>query len=242
MTIGTNAMKTSFSLSVVTLLCSSGSLQASTRDSIETQIEWKLTLDVNGGITELVPIDANYLPAVRQQLEPVIRSWHFTPGKLNGRPAPTETTLRVGVALDATHAGLYHGRITFADTGPTYGHMVQPEYPETAQHFRHEGGVMLLVEYDTEGRVTSVRHVPEMGTAKVDGALRDAAIQAVMRWTYRAETVAGQGVAGRALAPICFTLSHRPCHWNRPKGGKPVESGRPIALASVVGLDMGSTK
>jgi hypothetical protein len=41
-----------------------------------------------------------YLPTIRQQIEPTVRSWHFTPGKVDGRPEPTRTTLIVGVALE----------------------------------------------------------------------------------------------------------------------------------------------
>lgn len=109
---------------------------------METQIEWTLSLDADGKIAKLAPINENNLPALREQIEPVVHTWHFTPGKVGGQPALTETTLRVGVALDPTHGSEYQGHITFATTGPVYQHMVKPEYPETAQHFGHEGAVI----------------------------------------------------------------------------------------------------
>ena len=58
------------------------------------------SLDADGKINSMEPVDPRYLPEVRKQIEPIVRAWHFTPGKLDGRPAPTETTLGVSVAFE----------------------------------------------------------------------------------------------------------------------------------------------
>jgi hypothetical protein len=67
---------------------------------VDGRIHWNLSLDSEGRIADLSPIDVDYLPTIRQQIEPTVRSWHFTPGKVDGRPEPTRTTLIVGVALE----------------------------------------------------------------------------------------------------------------------------------------------
>ena len=213
--VNISSIRTYLVLSVVSVF--SIPLHAKTPDSFDAQLQWTLGLDADGKVTSLSPTDARFLPAMRKQVEPVVRTWHFTPGKVDGQPAPTETTLRVGVALESTNASQYHGRITFATTGSTYLHVVKPKYPQSAQHSRHEGAIMLLVEYDADGLVTSVRDVPDMGTAKVEPVLIDAAIEAVKHWTFRPETVAGRGVASSALAPICFKLRGDSCNWNTPR-------------------------
>jgi TonB family protein len=217
-----------------------GPLPVQAVQPLHVQIEWTLTLDADGSIVDLAPAHADFLPAVRKQIEPTVRQWHFTPGKVGGQPARTVTTLSVGVALDPTNGDEYKGHVTSAATGATYRHVAKPEYPQAAQHLHHEGAVMLSVDYDAEGRVTTVRNVPKMGTPHVDRSLLDAAIEAVKSWTFRPETVAGHGVAGSALAPICFQMSDASCRWNRQKSGQPIHPGKPVALASVVGLDMGS--
>jgi TonB family protein len=212
---------------------------AESSDAFKSQVQWKLSLDADGKITELAPLAPGSLPTLRKQIEPVVRTWHFTPGKVNGQPAPTETTLSVGVMLDPANASRYHGRITGAATGPMYRHVVKPTYPERAKHFRHEGGVMLWVDFDGEGRVTSVENAPKMGTLPIDSELTDAAIEAVRQWAFRPEVVAGRGTAGKVLVPVCFQMSKKPCQWNREPGADPA-SNAPIALTSAVGLDMGS--
>lgn len=218
-------------------LLSFAPLHAATRDSddFSTQIEWTLSLDADGKIVDLQPTDPNFLPEVRAQIEPVVRKWHFEPGKVNGRPAQTQTTLRVGVKFTQEH-----GRITFAGTGPKYLHVETPAYPTHARWGGHEGGVMVLVEFDANGRVTSTKHAPEMQGAKINSELVDTALIAAKRFTFRPERVAEHGVPARALVPVCFMLSENSsCKWKSVPGALPIRSDQPVALTSVVGIDMG---
>jgi TonB family protein len=211
--------------------------------SIEITFQWKLSLDPAGKITGFVPINKNYQAAVREQLEPVVRRWNFTPGKLDGQPAATETTLRVRVSLDPTSDDSYRVRIVSADTGVDYRHVLAPKYPEWAKRMGHQGGVLVRIDYDARGRITSaVPAAKGEGAAQVDASLTNAAVAAVKKWTMRPETVAGHGVAGTAIAPICFSLLDRyeQCQWNLPGEKHPIDPARPIALTSVVGLDMGT--
>jgi TonB family protein len=210
--------------------------------SIEITLQWKLSLDPAGKITGFVPINENYQAAVREQLEPVVRKWNFTPGKLDGQPAATETTLRVRVSLDPTSDDSYRVRIVYADTGATYKHTMAPEYPKSAMRMGRHGGVWLRVDYDAEGRVTAVAPIEGKDKPWVDGSLMRAAVAAVKQWTMRPEMVAGHGVAGTMMAPICFSLSDHSERCNRAPPGvsKPVDPTLPVALTSVVGLDMGA--
>jgi TonB family protein len=211
----------------------------------QSTISWTLSLDADGRIVKLKPTDPDDLPDVRKQLEPIVRAWHFTPGKVDGRPAPTETTLGVRVAFEpeSTNAIRYHVRIDSADTGATYRHMVAPRYPQSSQKAKEEGEVVLWINYDATGAVTSVRNVPAMSADNVSQALIDAATDAAKHWTFRTEMVDGRGVAGEALAPFCFKLRDEPCHWKpwRDKT-RPIQSGGAVALSSVVGLDTGEAR
>jgi TonB family protein len=217
---------------------------AAKKDAFTTTIQWRLSLDTDGKIESLTPADLDFLPEVRKQIEPIVRTWHFTPGKLDGRPAPTETTLGVGVAFGAesTNAIRYHVRIVSAGTGGSYKHVVAPRYPGTSPRPHAEGEVMLRVKYDTEGTITSVRSVPEMSADGISPRLIDAAIDAVKQWTFRPETVAGHGVASEVLVPICFNLREEPCHWKPRPDKRPIQSGQALALSSVVGLDTGEAR
>jgi TonB family protein len=213
-------------------------------EAFQKEIKWTLALDADGKIESLEAIDRDYLPEVRTQIEPSVRTWHFTPGKINGRPAPTETTLWVTVRFepDSTNSARYQARIASASTGPRYEHVVAPHYPEAAQHAHYEGEVMLWITYDAEGRVTSAKNYPEMSADHVSSMLVNAATDAVKHWTFRPETVAGHGIASEALVPFCFKTGNGECHWKPRPGKRPFHSGEAVALSSVVGLDTGEAR
>jgi len=222
----------------------SGSAQ---QPSIAITLQWSLSLDSTGEIVSLLPVNEDYQRAVREQLEPVIRRWHFTPGKLDGQPAATETTVTLNVALDPIGDDHFRVRIVSANTGATYKRVVATEYPKSAIHMRRQGEVSLRVDYDADGHITTVAPLEEKEAPWVDGSLKRAAVAAVKQWTMRPETVAGHGIAGAAIAPFCFSLIKVGDHSEQgdrcshtPSGDRPTDPPRLIALASVVGIDMGA--
>ena len=218
--------------------------QATNKDTRTECIQWRLSLDADGKIESLKPVDPEHLPDVRKQLEPIVRAWHFTPGKVDGRPAPTETTLGVTIAfeVESTNAIRYHAHIKSAGTGATYEHMVTPRYPESSLKAKEQGGVMLWINYDAKGAITSVRDVPEMSAGRVSSDMTQAAIDAVKHWTFRTESVAGHGIAGEALVPVCFKLRDVECKWKPWPGRRALETGSTVALSSVVGIDTGDER
>jgi TonB family protein len=229
-------------LLIVVLSLLAVAARAAGNEPIQKNIEWTLSLAADGKIESMKPIDRENLPEVRKQIEPIVRSWHFTPGKINGQPAPTETTLNVAVRFDTDAANplSYRVHIASAATGPMYRHLVAPHYPTAAQRSHDEGEVMLLVTFDADGRIVSAKNVPEMSADHISPLLVETAIDAVKKWTFRTETVGGRGVASEALVPICFMMSPTAeCHWRPRPDKKPVRSGEAIALSSVVGLDTG---
>jgi TonB family protein len=216
--------------------------RAAGNESIEKNIEWTLSLAADGKIESMKPVDRENLPEVRKQIEPIVRTWHFTPGKINGQPAPTKTTLNVAVRFDADAANpqSYRAHIASASTGPKYRHLVAPHYPTAAMRSHDEGEVMLRVTFDADGHVISAKNVPQMSADHISPLLVDAAIDGVKKWTFRTETVGGRGVASEALVPVCFMMSPTSeCHWRSQPDKKPIRSGEAIALSSVVGLDTG---
>lgn len=209
-------------------------------------LSWSVGLDEKGTITSLEAVSPEYMPALQTRLEPAIRTWHFTTGKINGQPAPTQTTLTLKLAFEPAGDGDYRVRLRNLGTGPTYGHIVQPHYPDFALQAHRGGAVMLKVDYDADGRITSATPV-EGGSPKPTIDLIKSATIAVKQWTFKPERIAGHGVPGKALVPVCFAISarqQRSCLWKRDGEDKPLDSDRPIALSSVVGIDtnlVGST-
>jgi TonB family protein len=215
--------------------------------SIEVVLQWSLSLDSTGEIVSLAPVNEDYQRVVREQLEPLIHHWHFTPGKLDGQPAATETTVTLNVALDPIGDDQFRVRIVSAHTGATYKHVVATEYPKSAIHMRRQGEVPLRIDYDADGHITTVTPLQEKEAPWVDGSLKRAAVASAKQWTMRPETVAGHGVAGAAIAPFCFSLVKVGDHSEQvdrcrhtPSGDRPAGSPPLTVLASVVGIDMGA--
>ena len=75
-----------------------------------------------------------------------------------------------------------------------------PAYPQAAAAARVQGQVTIQAEVDRDGSVASARVVsgPPL--------LRDAALDAVLRWRYHPRTVAGKPVTAAATAMLEFEL------------------------------------
>jgi TonB family protein len=201
----------------------------------EIFLQWSLTLDADGHIQSLTSLSSGKSKQLAEQLDPTIRRWHFTPGNINGRPAETDTTLTVRVALDDAGGSNYRVRVVSAMTGARYENGPVPAYPLAAMRMGRYGEVNIEVTHDAAGRVLSATVLRPMGP-HVDSILVRAALDAIKKASFRPETVGGHGVAGSAIASICFSLEGHddPCFWTTPHGDtEQVDTTRPFPTSSV---------
>jgi TonB family protein len=202
---------------------------------VDLTMVWSVSLDDTGAITALKPAEeAN--AALYQRLEPAIRTWHFTPGKVDGRAAPAQTTLTVHLTMEPVEGG-YRPRLRRAETGVRYGTISEPKYPDGAVMSHRGGAVLLSVHYDAAGHVTDA--VPlEGGNPHPGSDIVRAAIVAVKHWTFTPETIAGHGLAGAAKVPICFNSppARENCRWTDPATNTPIEADHPLTEGSIVSL------
>lgn len=208
---------------------------------IETSVSWHVALDASGSIVSMTPIDDGSRKALYAELEPLVRRWHFTAGRIDGKPAPAETTLTVQLDMIPVDRG-YRVKLRGAGTGGTYASMTAPHYPDDAVSSGRSGAVLVDVHYDADGRVTSAQPI-DGGEPKAGHAMKHAATVAVRHWTFTPERIAGRGVPGHALVPICFTANdgvRSPCHWHTGNSNTPIDADHPLALDSVVKLDTSS--
>jgi len=206
---------------------------------IAVTLQWSIALDAAGAIESIEPIDSKLHPQLAERIEPSIKSWHFTAGKIDGKPEPTQTTLTVHVDLEPLADGNYGVYLRKAGTGPRYEHLSAPEYPEAAKAIRRSAAVLLDVVYDADGHIVEAKPI-EGGEPKSRGDFDRAAVAAVKRWTFTPESIAGHGVPGKARVPICFaaTQSQRgQCRWNSPDTHVALDADQPLALGSVVHLE-----
>lgn len=209
-------------------------------ESFEAMLSWRLGLAADGTITELAP--ANAIPdALRGKLEAEIRTWRFQSGKLGGTSAPSETSLNLRIRGESSSGGPWSVTLLGASTGSRMRKTVAPRYPDSAVASRRQGLVLVLIEFDADGKVTSST-VAKESPVRI-GALVSAAREAANQYEFEPERVGGRAVAGAALLPVCFQLRREPiaeskaCAWKRPGDKAPFEDAQAVALDPMIKLE-----
>ena len=217
-------------------------------EALATTVQWKMSLDAQGHVTGL-DLQTKTMGALRERLEPVIRAWEFDPGTINGEPAATETMLSVQISLLPSEDGESIS-IRFDDVrtgGYVSGNITPPRFTSSeAKKLQRSGGFARLifeVSYDKAGKLETVVVLPSSTVEK--GNLVKDAENALRKWTYEPERVAGVGVPGKLVVPICYYmgLSERDaerqgknCNWKKPGSEATVGQGQSLALDSSVSL------
>lgn len=204
---------------------------------------WTVALDAEGRVVKLDPVD-DAPKAIRTPLDAAIRKWQFVPGMVNGQPVPTETMLTVDVTLLPAGEDKYALRIDDARTGGAIktGDMRgnYPKYPTDSERHHRQGLVVLKVDYDAKGHVTSAtRHADAPAVAD---DLEVSAARAVKTWRFTPEVVGGRALAGSVLVPICFEMvgmgkdiERANCNWV-PPGVNSLQEGGVVAIAPATRL------
>ncbi|HLS97251.1 MAG TPA: energy transducer TonB [Porticoccaceae bacterium] len=209
-------------------------------------VSWRMKLDATGHIARLEPLDSSNR-ALQEKLEPTVRAWEFVPGAVDGKPAATDTVLSVQVALqpiaDSQQLSVIvedartGGRISAATRPPRFPYGA---YDKLAR----EGGFaryFIEVRYDGTGTVRDA--VAMAGSTEGIDALWRSAEKAVRNWEYEPEKVAGIGVPGTLIVPVCFSVGATQktaletmarCEWTRPGSKVQIREGESVALESSV--------
>jgi protein TonB len=204
--------------------------------SATVSLTWDVSLDVGGKVTTLATGDER-VPKLHAQLEKAIRAWHFSPGKLNGEAAATQTHLTTTLEIRLVGDGA-EVRVVRAETGARSRQSVPPKYPTSAARSGVQGQVVVLAQFDETGAVKDVARYDNAPAA--DERLARAAIASVKQWTFAPEVVGGHPVAGAALVPICFTLAGRTppvCEWNDAAGGESMSGSEAVAVNPAAKLE-----
>jgi len=204
---------------------------------IDLTLQWTLSVDADGKLTALKPVDDTNAD-LHRRLELEVRKWRFGAAKINGVATPADTTLTVHVTLKPVDDG-YHIDLRNAETGVGYGTMTAPKYPEGALMSHRGGAVLVRIDYDADGRVTQAQAV-EGGLPKPGGDIERAAVSAVKRWTFRPESIGGHGRPGSAMVPVCFSVDARPtrCRFTDPASKREISDGAMLAVDPLVQLQM----
>lgn len=199
-------------------------------------IAWEITLDAQGKVTEIATHDKG-IANLNARLENAIRNWQFSAGKVDGRSVPTKTTLQT--ELEITNDGSVIGvKALKAFVGAGYDSVRAPAYPHLSEIQGEQGLVVLLVNFDAQGKVLGVSTYED--APHPNPRLQRAAAAGVSEWTFKPELLDGQGIAGRAIVPVCFSIGgHRPpnCTWKSAVAGEKADASHLIALDPAAKLE-----
>lgn len=231
-------------------VCAATSAQPEKQKELSTTFHWNLSLDADGRVVSLKP-EGKSNDALREKLETAIRHWNFEPGQVDEKPAPTVTALVVQVGLvESADGSEYAVRIKNARTGGSVADAsAAPRFPAAAMtSVLRRGGsffaqVVVEIRYDAAGKAIAV--TPVAGSPIQDGPMLDSVRKAAKRWTYQPELIAGIGVPGTVLVPVCFSVAsdvakarqaENRCRWTQPGTQVSVGEGESLALDSSVQL------
>lgn len=235
---------------IMACACIGGASAASPDVARTATLQWRMSLDAEGRVTALVA-KGDAIEALRTRLEQVIPSWEFEAGTVEGKRSATETLLSVRVVMNPSADGRAYS-VTLGDvrTGGSVGD-TNKSYPRIpGRELRKMIGrgdgfaqVAVEVEFDAGGKATGLSIAD--GTPTPPEALAKAVMKALREWTYEPERVAGVGVPGSLVVPVCFTVAQsvaesrrlsKGCRWTLPGSDAYVEEGQSLALDSQVRL------
>jgi len=197
---------------------------------------WHITVNKDGQVIRMAAVSNRLIdrfPQIREKLEEAVRSWTFSPGKINGQPAETTTTLIVFANLLPEPDGSSALQINNVHGGGGFNKRFAPQYPQSAISRLAAGEVVVKATYGAHGKVLSAQRFKN--GPRANHMLVVAAIEAVKRSIFRPEMVGGHPLPGVALVPYCFRL-HGPygalgkCDWNAPGETNPLQQGEALAL------------
>ena len=213
-------------------------------------LDWDLSLDATGKIVALNAKSGN-VGALQAKLEPVIRTWHFNPGTVDGKPEATETRLTVQIELVPIEGSEQLAiKVQDVRTGGQVAEIGRhARFPKEAISRMMRGRlapvqrVLLEVSYDGTGKPTSVGVVPDVSSQ--DKSLIKASIKSAESWKIKPEQVAGVGVPGKLVSPLCYFIGSNQaqvnkrdalCEWYSPTRKVHIGEGQSLALDSAVSL------
>ena len=229
--------------SIALILAASGNAFAA-REPIKLDISWRVSIDAQGHVTNLVASgksDADRVPVIREHLEQAIRNWRFIPGEIDGKPAASESGLHLTLLATQQDDSSARITITSAGTGASVRKAAPPEYPGNAVK-RHETGLVLVrIAYDEHGDVTDVKTADNTPDS-VASSLTESALKTAKRWKFEPERVGGIARAGAAITPVCFRLNDGMrmignCNWKPKANEDSVGEGQIVALNPATRLE-----
>jgi hypothetical protein len=209
--------------------------------SVQVAVTWALTIEADGSVSQL-DAQGKVAASIREPVEKAIRAWHFSPAKVEGKAAKTQTWLATTLQLDPLAEETYRISVVKASTGAYLGNGSAPRFPRDAVRRRDQGLYVLKIDVEPAGK--SHVEVVSRGGPQPSASLEKLARETIEKWPVQLEQVNGQPVRATMYTSLCFTVSDHftsrsPawCDWQVPGGTTVLGQGEAVTLNSVAKLE-----
>jgi hypothetical protein len=192
--------------------------------TIELSVKGDIQIGPDGHVTDCW-LKTQMAPSVAKVVDSTVRSWHFEPITVEGRPVNAKTTMNLALRATPAPNDSYSLRIESVHFGTlTQTNLKPPVYPADAVRAGLGARVVLYLIIGENGNVIEVmpgqtsltmrakdEHEAEIWRKRFEKA----SLEAARSWRYdTSELVDGKRVARRyAIAPVDFSISHSDRKW-----------------------------
>jgi len=192
--------------------------------TIDLSVDGDIQIGPDGHVTECW-LRTGMSPTVAKLVDRTVRSWHFEPVKVDGRPVNAKTTMSLRLSATPAPNDSYSMRIESVHFGVLKrSNLKPPQYPGEAARIGLGARVVLWLVINENGKVIealpgqtslTMRAKDEREAEMWRKRFENASIAAAKSWRYDAsEFVDGKGVAKRhAIAPIDFNMRGSEGKW-----------------------------
>jgi hypothetical protein len=200
------------------------SAQKDTEAVVELSVNGDIQIGPDGHVTDCW-LKTQMAPTVATLVNRTVRSWHFEPITVDGRPVNAKTTMNIRLQGTPAPGDTYSLRIESVHFGAlTHANLKSPEYPGDAVRAGLGARVVLYLLINENGKVIealpgqtslSMRAKDEHEAEVWRKRFEKVSVAAALSWRYDpSEFVNGKGVAKRyAIAPIEFDVNRSSHNW-----------------------------
>jgi len=196
---------------VLAAVCCAAAAAPKQAEPIDVWLRAGVDIDAQGRVTDLQWQEQTRVHALMaERLSPIVREWEFEPATAQGQPVATQTGLLVHILADERDDGSVTLRLADARTGPMSIDQAPPTYPVEAAIRDISAVVKVTVEVDADGKPV-IREMTFDSSSNGRGSYYrklfiKSATEAVERWTFRPEIVAGVAVREPVRIPIRYCM------------------------------------
>ncbi|OHE84120.1 MAG: hypothetical protein A2579_02180 [Lysobacterales bacterium RIFOXYD1_FULL_69_11] len=213
----------------------------------ELWLKAAVRIDANGHVDHVAWRNTrDSASVITERLDPIIRSWVFEPGRINGTAVATDTFLTLQVLGEEKEDGAVNLSLGTVRTGAIMDTLAPPRYPMKEARNGNSAELLATLDISPDGQVQVVDVQVEASRLGSGAAFVKSLKEAVAEWKPALERVGGIPVASSLQVPVqfcgpgdlgwCLKRDRERMERMHQEGEVSAPAGETIALESAVRL------